>query len=97
MKTVRFGDHRLRADGAGVRQCGGALVPSDGDGRAARRSWPSAIANRTLQWFTEHFPVDRAGHGDYAALLANPEVEAVYCRRAAQPAPRDLLRGHRGR
>ena len=30
-------------------------------------------------WYTEHFPVHPAGHADYRALLANPEIEAVYC------------------
>lgn len=30
-------------------------------------------------WYTEHFPSVRQATGDYRALLANPQVEAVYC------------------
>ena len=32
-----------------------------------------------LRWYTEHFPSIQQATGDYAALLANPQVEAVYC------------------
>jgi len=32
-----------------------------------------------LAWYTEHFPSIRQATGDYRALLANSEVEAVYC------------------
>lgn len=36
--------------------------------------------NRALHaWYTEHFPAIRQATDDYAAVLANPDVEAVYC------------------
>lgn len=34
---------------------------------------------RLLEWYTAHWPTVRQATGDYHALLANPEVEAVYC------------------
>jgi len=32
-----------------------------------------------MRWYTDHFPSITQATGDYADLLANPEVDAVYC------------------
>ncbi len=32
-----------------------------------------------LEWYTSNFPSIRQSTGDYTALLANPDVDAVYC------------------
>ncbi|MCX7935768.1 MAG: Gfo/Idh/MocA family oxidoreductase, partial [Planctomycetota bacterium] len=41
-----------------------------------------AVASRRLEstaWFTANFPSVRQTTADYRELLANPEVEAIYC------------------
>lgn len=79
MKTVRFG----------IVGCG--LMGREFASAAARwchlKDPPAkpeivAVCNRSEEprnWFVSHFPAVKQSTSDYRELLANPEVEAVYC------------------
>jgi len=80
MKDDSLWHDRLRADGAGVCQRDGALVPSDPGERAsgAHRHLQRSLRPEKIGWFTGNFPSIDLVTEDYRELLASPEVDAVY-------------------
>lgn len=81
MKIIRFG---LIGCGMMGREFASAAARWCHLTGAAARPVLAAICNRTLSperigWFTENFPGISQVTGDYRALAANPEVDAVYC------------------
>ena len=90
--------HRLRADGPRVRQRRGALVPPAEHGRAARdRGRLRHQRRRCSRGSRDNFPRIRQVTADYRELLANPEVDAVYCAVPHHLHEQIYVRHHRGR
>lgn len=81
MKTVRFG---IIGCGLMGREFAGAVARWCHLTELDIRAELVAICNRTLSperidWFTDNFPSLQQVTSDYSELVANPEVDAVYC------------------